>query len=539
MSRTKKFLTLFCLAILVCSCLVLIGCSQEKPAEVAAPVDQEAAKFGGTLVVAKPASPPHLDPDKATGPEISDIMYHVYEGLFEMNDKYEPIPQLAEGYTVADEGKTYVITLRQGVKFHNGKEMTSDDVVPSINRWLNVNGGGAKVKPFIASVTADSPYQVTVKFTEVYAPFLNMTASYASNQKLVIRPKELIEKFGEEVITEPIGTGPYKFVEWIPDQHVKLAKFAEYVPVTSPASGEAGARIAYVDEIKFQFVTEPAVRVAGVQTGEYHFADQVPTDQYDEFAANPDLQAIIVNNDKNMLLTFNMGQAPFNNIKARQAVSMAMDLEELGRGMVGNEKFWTLEPSLFAKGSIWYDADAGQGVYNVVDLEKAKALLKESGYDGKPVVILQGREDPNESPGAMVLKSQLEKIGMVVDVQLYDRATVVDLRAKVDTWNIHLSPFRAVYADPQVYGAWMGTKGWITNWDDADSKKMDDIFARMIKEIDYTKRLAIVKEWNKEVYTTLPYIKTVNFSRLHLANKSLQGYVDFPQSCFWNVWLEK
>ncbi|WP_330606853.1 ABC transporter substrate-binding protein [Peptoclostridium litorale] len=148
-----------------------------------------------------------------------------------------------------------------------------------------------------------------------------------------------------------------------------------------------------------------------------------------------------------------------SNIYARKALAYGMDMDELGLSQIGNQKFWRTGGSLFSKGNIWYDGNAGEGVYNVHDIENAKEMLKKSGYDGTPIVILNGKDDNVESQGAIALKDQLEDIGFNVELQLYDRPTVVEQRSKVDAWNLHLTYFLETNPDPQVFGAWVGSNG--------------------------------------------------------------------------------
>lgn len=239
------------------------------------------------------------------------------------------------------------------------------------------------------------------------------------------------------------------------------------------------------------------------------------------------------------MLTFNCGAAPFNDINARKAVAIGLDLEELGTAQIGDEKFWKLDGCLFDKSTVWYDENAGKDIYAKNDLDLAKEYLEKSNYNGEPIVIVQGKDDTVESQGAEDLKSQLEKIGFNVEVELYDRATVMEKRSQKEGWAIHLTYFSVWNADPQVWSAWVGTNGWITNWDDEDSKKMDDIFARMLVELDEDARYEIVQEWYDAFWKYVPYVKTIDYSRMNATNAKLQGYANYCQPFFWNTWVEE
>ncbi len=496
-------------------------------------------RYGGTLVVAISQTIAHLDPDKSTDGNLGQIIDHIYEGLFEIDESFKPVPFLAESYEMTDGGKQYAFKLRQGVLFHNGKEMTSEDVQASMQRWFANNGGGKTIAPFVDSVEATGIYEIVVKFKEPYAPFLSFLSSIVANQKLRIRPKELIEKYGDEIINEPIGTGPYSFVEWLPDQHVKVKRFEDYSAHSGPSFGYSGKKEAYCDEIIFKFVPEQAVRVAGAQTGQFHFAEGVPTEQYAIYEADPELQVLMIKSNRQGFIIINKGTPPFDNLYARQALLYALDLDELATAVIGDKKFWYLEPSLFPPGNFWNDPGAGAGKYNNYDPEKAKALLKKAGYDGSPVVMINGSDRELEKRTALAVQDQLARVGIKVEPHLYDRATVVKQRRIVDAWSLHASTFFCPDPDPQVYGAWMGTKKWIGNWDDEDSRKIDEIFARMQRETDFDKRKEIVKEWYDAFFELVPYVKLYYSNSLHVAHKSLKGFELFTRWHFHNCWIEK
>lgn len=488
-----------------------------------------------TLTVAIGTSPTSLDGDIVTTQIVNNIMSHVYEGLFEFNSSYEPVPQLAESYEMLDGDRTYSITLRKGVKFHNGKEMKSEDVVASFERWLTLNGAGQSMAAYLDKYSDDGDYKINITFKEPYAPFLQTISANVSNQKLMIRPKELCEAFSAEPLLEHIGTGPYRLEEYKPDQYIMLKKYDGYLATDDETSGLAGARVAYTEHLKFVIVPELAVRVAGVQSGEYHFAEDISTDQYPVLSEDSRVKTYITSPNYQLLLIFNQGGEVFSNLKTRMAVAVGLNLEELAGLGIGSEEFWHLNPCLFTEESQWYDDTAGKGVYNSGDLDKAKQLLVESGYDGTPVVILDQKSNTVYVQTATALKSQLEAIGFNVDLQLLDDATVVDKRKDVELWDITVNSFVAPDPDPQVYSAWMGTNKWIGNWDDEQSREVDEIFDRMLVTVEQNERYEIVCQWYDKFYETIPYVKVVDYDGLYISISGLNGYANYTTPYFWNV----
>lgn len=537
--KNKKMKRMLNLVLMFIIAATFMACSSKIDGQDEKKISGKDNKFGGTIVVAQKMTPPNLDSDKSTSWEISEIMNHVYEGLFEFDANYEPQPYLAKSYEIKDNGKMYIVKLRKGILFHNGKEMTSEDVEASFNRWLGNNQAGSMIAPYFNKLEVIGPYELKFTFKEPYAPFISVLGSYVSNQKFVIRPKEFIEKYGDNIIREHIGTGPYKFVEWIPDQQVVLERFDDYVAREEESSGFAGKRIAYADKIIIKSVSEESTRLAGVQIGEFQFAEEIPQDQYKIINDDSNLTPEIVKPDAGLMLIINCGNPPFNNKKMRRALAYAIDMEEYGRTVIGNEKFWSVDGCLYPKGTVWHEKNSGSGVYNNYDIEKSKELLKEAGYDGTPIVLLNGQDDKVEKYGAIALKAQLEKAGFNVKLELFDRPTVVERRFNKKGWNLNLSIFHQACPDPQVNGSWTGTNGWVSNWDDDDSHAMDEIFVRMMKETDKEKRFEIVKEFYNKTWETLPYIKTFEFSRMHVRNNNLNGYKTYCQPFFWNTWVEK
>jgi peptide/nickel transport system substrate-binding protein len=200
---------------LVSAALVAAGSAPEAAAQ----------KKGGVLKVGNLGEPPTLDAHWTTATITEVLANHIYEGLYSVDAKAQPIPMLAEGMpAVSKDGLTYTFKLRQGIKFHNGKEMTSADVVASLNRWGAQSTYGKTLYARVAEVRAIDKYTVEMKMKERTATVLISLA--IPNNFAAIYPKEVVDKFKPaEKSTEWIGTGPFKLVEWKPDHHIKMVRF--------------------------------------------------------------------------------------------------------------------------------------------------------------------------------------------------------------------------------------------------------------------------------------------------------------------------
>src|SRR5437870_5270180 len=238
----------------------------------------ETPKRGGVLRVGNLGEPPSLDAHWTTASITETLTNHLYEGLYSLDASNRPIPMLAESHTVSRDGLTYTFKLRQGVKFHNGKEMTSEDVVPSLARWSKQSIYGKALFAQVADWKALDKYTVEMKLKEKSAIVLISLA--VPNNFGAIYPKEIAEKFPPEVkATEWVGTGPFKLAEWKPDQYIRMVRFDEYRSRNEQPNGYGGGKTAYVDEIRWHPVPEVATRVAQVETGELDFRSEEHTSE--------------------------------------------------------------------------------------------------------------------------------------------------------------------------------------------------------------------------------------------------------------------
>ncbi len=191
---------------------------------VSAAAAEETPRMGGVLKVASIGEPPTLDIPMSTATLVYEIMWHVNESLFTYDKAFNPVPLLAESHAVTDKGLRHTITLRKGAGFHNGKEMTSADVLPSLRRWGRVASIGRSLWKYVESVDAKDPYTVVISLKQASASLIyGLSEPHAA-----VYPKESIDAAGEGQLKEFIGTGPYRFVEHKPDRHIKLARFKDY-----------------------------------------------------------------------------------------------------------------------------------------------------------------------------------------------------------------------------------------------------------------------------------------------------------------------
>lgn len=377
-----------------------------------------------TLNVAYNAQPSTFDPHVTGATATREIDRNVLEGLLEEDENGDPQPQLAESYESNDTYTEWTFHLRQGVMFQNGEEMTSKDVVASLNRWLDKCTIARKSIP-TEYFEATDDYTVTISLNEPCFLLPYVLCNYA--QFAAIMPASVIEAAGEDNldVDQIIGTGPYEFVDWEVDNYIQLKKFDDYQPASDESSGAWGDRTAYVDNVYIYFVTDTTTRLNGLETGEYDIASSIAYTDYATASNMSDID-LYESNWNSVTITMNKSDdSVLHDVRWRQIISYCMDSDEILEGsystMTDYQPYYA-DGCYFSSDSQWY---ADISAYQQQDLDKAKELLDEVGYDGTPLVMMTTQAYPELYNATLVLQQELEAIGVNVDLQVYDWGTML------------------------------------------------------------------------------------------------------------------
>jgi peptide/nickel transport system substrate-binding protein len=402
--------------------------------------------------------------------------------------------------------------------------------VASLNRWGAMSSIGKSVFKTVASVDAKDASTVEVRLKEPSGTLLTNLAQV--DNAAVIYPKEVIDATGPGQLKEYIGTGPFRFVEHKPDRHVKLARFDGYVPRKEPASGLAGQRIAYLDELYFLAVPDLSIRQAGVTTGDYSYVELVKPDQYERLKAAPGVEPVVIKPYGWITIVLNTKQGVMADKRLRQAVQAALDVEPMMLAAMGHKDFSRLAPSILFQEQALH-SKTGAALYNQRDKEKAKKLLKEAGYAGQPVRWIVTTEYDHHYKTAIVGKSQLEEAGFKIDLQVSDWATVVQRRNKPELWDAFSTAF-IFGAEPTTWAPVLCEwPGW---WCNAEKEQL---LLAMSRETDAKKRAAMWDKVQAVFYAEAPRMRLGDYFRLDARRKEVQGFENGPYMHFWNVWLDR
>lgn len=410
----------------------------------------------------------NLDPIWTTAYISRNHGYLIYDTLFAMDESFTPQPQMASGYTVSDDKLTWTITLRDGLKWHDGADVTAEDCIASLKRWGARDGMGQQLMGVMESMTAPDGKTIVLKLKSPYGLVLESIGKISSNVPFMM-PKRIAETDPFEQIAEYIGSGPFMFSkeEWVPGSKVVYKKNASYVPRSEAPSAAAGGKIAKVDRVEWTYFPDQNTAMNALISGEVDYFESPANDLMPILSANEDVTVEINDPLGNIgFARFNHLLPPFDNVDVRRAAIMAMKQEDYLGAAVGDQQFWKTCYSVFPCGTP-LDNDVGSDVMKTGDLDKAKAALEAAGYDGTPVVIMQPTDIPLLSAFSLVTAQKLRKIGMKVDLQAMDWSTLTSRRAKRDPiseggWNIfHTWWIGADVIDPMAI-AFSGNpdKGW-------------------------------------------------------------------------------
>ena len=497
---------------------------------VAAPRDAAAqeGKVGGTLDVATIGEPPGLDPMLPYGILAQHISKHIYENLFTFDASWRPVPMLAAGYRTSADGRTYTIRLRRGVTFHDGSALDAADVVASLQRWVQVESTAKSLlAPNLEAMTAVDPQTVEIRLKNPSATLIYILAADAAP----IYPSEAVAKFGTSPLKEYVGTGPYRFGEWLPDRHIELVRNDAYAARDEAPSGFAGKRVAHHKAIRFVPVPDVSVRVAGVQSGQYDVALDVNPDMYETLKGDPRVRSLLIRPFGWPFFAMNKAQGLFTDARLRRAFLAALDMDQLMAAGFGDKALYEVNGSIYPRQiADWY-ATAGTEPYNQKAAVKAKQLLEEAGYDRRPVRILTSRQYDFLYKISLVAAQQARAAGFTVDLQVVEWATLVERRQQPSQYEIFVT-FNSMSPAPPLYQLWL-FEFWPGWWKNAEK---DQLLREFDAATDPARRTAIWQSIQKVIWSEVAVVKVGDFFGYAVASPKLAGVQEIYTMPFWNTW---
>lgn len=485
----------------------------------------------------------NLDPIWTTAYISRNHGYLIYDTLFAMDESFTPQPQMASGYTVSDDKLTWTITLRDGLKWHDGTDVTAEDCIASLTRWGARDGMGQQLMGVMEEMSAPDAKTIVLKLKSPYGLVLESIGKISSNVPFMM-PKRIAETDPFEQIPEHIGSGPFKFEKdlWVPGSKVVYTKFADYVPRSEPPSAAAGGKLAKVDRVEWTYFPDQNTAMNALISGEVDYFESPANDLMAILEAEEGVTVEINDPLGNIgFARFNHLLPPFDNVEIRRAAMMAMKQDDYLATAVGDQKFWKTCYSVFPCGTP-LDNDVGSDVMKTGDIEKAKAALEAAGYDGTPVVIMQPTDIPVLSTFSLVTAEKLRKIGMTVDLQAMDWSTLTSRRAKRDPvseggWNIfHTWWIGADVIDPMAI-AFSGNpdKGWF-GW--PTDPALEEARTAFTVATTADEKKEIGKKVQERLWAIGASGQLGQFFTPVAYRNNVKGLIKSPVQFFWNMSVE-
>jgi peptide/nickel transport system substrate-binding protein len=486
------------LAVVVAGALALTACSGGDK------VDTGGGGGGGgknVLVAAVSAQPDKFDPHTTSAYPSFQVLENVYDTLVVPNaEDLTMEPSLATEWTTSDDNLTWTFTLRDGVKFHDGSDFDSADVVYSYNRIIDEDLSNSYRFSNVESVEAPDAKTVVITLTK---PTPNLLALIGAFKGMAIIPENGDKDL--DLNTEANGTGPFK-LESSDASSTKLTAFDDYW------GGKPK-----IDGVEFRYITEPAAALTALKAGEVNWTDNVPPQDIESLADDKEVDLESTASVDYWYMSMNFAKPPFDNPKVRQAIATAVDRDAVTEaakfGAARANETAIPEDSFFYSDYAPYEPD----------VDKAKQLLEESGVT-TPITmgLMVTDEFPESVTAAQVIASELEPIGIKVEVETLDFSTWLDREDKGEFDAFMLSWLGNI--DPADFYEQQHLTGGSSNYQGYSNPKVDQLLTEASTEVDQDKRKDLYDQAAKMIVDDVSYLYLYNPDVVQAWTPGLKGY---------------
>ena len=479
-----------------------------------------------------------LDPFVNTNYGTRNHGHLIYETLFALDAQRQPKPQMVGDWSLSDDKLTWRFTLREGLRWHDGKPVTAADCVASLQRFMRKDGLGGKVAAAMENLSAEGETTIVLKLREPFALVLDALAK-PSGYAAFMMPERIANLPVGSPQFEAIGSGPFVFRkdQWRPGVMSVYERNKDYKPRNEPVDGMGGGRVVKLDRVEWISMPDLNTAANALVAGEVDLMENMAFDVMPLLQSEPQVVVRVTDPTGNQpYLRMNHLHPPFNNPKARQALLYIMDQDLYGQAVAGDKSLYSICPAFLMCGTV-YGSTAGAVK---PDLEKARALMKEAGYAGEKIVILEPTNQAAFDAASLVTASQLRKIGVNVDLQGMDYTSMLTRRNKKDPpaqggWHLAhsgnvgvdvASPMTNVYLASNCEQA---AAGWPC---DAQIERLKDEFARAptVEE-----RKAVAEKIQLRAMEFVPYVPVMQTSTWMAHRKTISNIPSTPIVVYWGV----
>src|SRR6266540_387793 len=485
-----------------------------------------AIKKGGTLVIGADVNPVGLDPALTTAFASVAIYEQLYSSLVTMEYKTnKPKPDVAESWRNVDP-TTVEFKLRQGVKFHSGRELTAEDVKYTVDRLMD-QALTVPLRSYLgpgANAEVVDKYTVRLKNETVFAPLVSVVAD---RRPTAIVDREVVEKNGSLSNCDG-GSGPFKLVEYTPDVRVIVERNGDYYEKDLPI----------LERVEFRIIPDETARLAAIRAGDV-----------DMSVLKDPKNARLLKDDKNIVLNdipsfwrsaspFNTTRKPLDDVRVRQAISYAIDRQEIINTVLLGDGVPT-GPIPPGEGEWAIPVNAENFPSYTYNPDKARQLLKEAGAEGVKIGIEAAPAYAPDIPTAEVLQAQLKKVGIELTVQQMEWAAVLKAQQTGD-FDLNLT-FNTNRPDPDTYLSVAHSK-FGQNWGKYNNPKMDELLEKGRTTTDLAERKKIYADVQRLFATELHFLFLYVIKNYEPARPYVKGYAPMASSyrlALKDTWLDK
>ncbi|PZW44765.1 peptide/nickel transport system substrate-binding protein [Humitalea rosea] len=501
-----------------------------------------AARAEQTLRVSLNTELQVLDPIVTTINATRVFAYLVYDTLFAIDADGNYQPQMVDTYTISDDSLTYRFHLRDGLEWSDGKPVTAEDAVASIRRWAQREALGVQIMRVAESLNVIDARTFELKLREPYAYVLEALGK-PGHTIPVMMPARLANLPASAAVPEVVGSGPFLFDQagWRPGERATFRRNPRYHPRAEPASGLAGGKVVHFDRVDLISMPDQATRVAALQANEMDFLEIIPADFIAPMRRNRNITLAQPSGAGQIMaiIGLNHAQPPFNNPLVRRAAQAAVIQEEVVASIgLPPEMYLNSCESLYMCNTP-SQSSAGAAIFQNAGTERARALLRESGYNNEPVVFLHSQSSALLNPMGLVIADQMKRAGFNVQLATSDYATVAQRRfnrgpVNEGGWSVVNIIWNGVdlvnpLANPGVAYNCADYSGWTCD------ERQTELITKLARARTAEERAKLADELQLAFHDNVNYILGGQFSAPAAYRAELQNVIEFPIAVFWNM----
>ncbi|RVT97747.1 ABC transporter substrate-binding protein [Rhodovarius crocodyli] len=484
-----------------------------------------------------------LDPTFTTAYVTRNHAFLVYDTLYGTNDGFEVSPQMVAGHVMEDDGRRWKLTLREGLKFHDGTPVLARDVVASLQRWWRRDAFGQELRAVTDELSALDDRTVQFRLKRPFG-LLPAALGKPSSYMPAIMPERLANGPADRQVSEIIGSGPFRFNrgEYVGGSRLVYDKFDGYVPrAEGTPSRTAGPKRVFIDRVEWMVIPDPATAAGALGNGEVDWLEKPLVDLLPSLRRNRNVALSRTDQDGSLpIMRFNQLQAPFNNPAIRQVVLRAVEQSDFLTAVAGEDRsHWRDKVGIFTPGTPLANDAGMEAVTSPRDLARSARDLAAAGYKGERIVVMGAGDYPQLNALAIVGADLLRRIGFNVDLQTVDWGTVVQRRLKKDPvdqggWSIYFTNIAGLEAyNPASHQNTRGlgersNPGWPT------SPRLEALRTEWFAATDLATEQRVAREMQAQAMIDVPYVPLGQYFEETAYRRNLSGILGgFP--LFHNV----